>query len=286
MADQSGRRGLGRGLDALLGGTPAAAGTAMPELPIDAIRANPQQPRRHIDQEALEALAASIRQSGVVQPVVVRPPDAGGSHELIAGERRWRAARSAGLTAIPAVVRDADEGGRLELALVENLAREDLIAIEVAHACAALVEDFGRTHGELAERLGRSRPAVSNLMRLLELPDEVQELVASGRLTEGHARAVLMVEGARARRRLAERVVEEDLTVRAAERAARATAPRRARATRADRPAIADDALDAFGTAFGAPVRVRGHSGGEVVVELRFADEDALLEAMRSLRSR
>lgn len=282
MAEAGPRRGLGRGLDALLGGPTDAVGATAPELPIDAIRANPGQPRRHIDPDALEALAASIRHTGLVQPVVVRPPDDDGMHELIAGERRWRAARSVGLTAIPAVLREADEGGRLELALVENIVREDLNALEVARACAALVEDFGRTQGEIAERLGRSRPAVSNLMRLLELPDDVQDLVVTGRLTEGHARAVLMADGARGRRRLAETIVEQDLSVREAERLARAGGPTPAR-PRARRPALADDALEAFGSAFGAPVRVRGRSGGEVVVELRFADEGALAEALRSL---
>ena len=285
MPDGGARRGLGRGLDALLGAPEVAdarATNGLSELPLEAIEPNPDQPRRIIDDAALEALASSIRSSGVVQPIAVRPVGAD-RYQIIAGERRWRAARIAGLATIPASIRDADEAARLELGLVENLAREDLNPMEVALACAALVEDFGRTHGDLADSLGRSRPVVSNLIRLLELPDDVQELIASSRLTEGHGRAILMADGARARRRLAERVVSEGLNVRQTERAARAAEPTARPTRRGESSPLHDDALERFSHAFGAAVALRTRSNG-VVVELRFDDDAQLAAAMERLQ--
>ena len=278
MADSPRSRRLGRGLASLLGeeGGAGIAGPAGRTLTLAEIHPNPHQPRQRLDDDALASLAESIRRHGVVQPVVVRPRDAGG-YELIAGERRWRAAAIAGLTEIPAVVRDADADVRLELALVENLLREDLSAIEVAHACATLIEDFGQTHQEVATRLGRSRPSVSNLVRLLELPADVQALIDQGELSEGHGRAILMADGPRARRLLAERIVRDGLSVRQAEQLARET-PRAARVP-AIVSGVADDAIDAFAAAFEAPVRVRSTARG-VVVELRFADDAALREAL------
>lgn len=283
------RRGLGRGLAALLGdaepGAPAAVAGALAEIPVDAIAPNPDQPRAVIEQEALEALAASIRASGILQPVVVAPADAAGRHELIAGERRWRAARMAGLERVPAVVRAVDARERLELALVENIVREDLSPIDVAQACACLIEDFGQSHGELAGRLGRSRPAISNLVRLLELPEGVQELISSGALTEGHGRAILMADGPARRARVAERAVEGGLSVRATEELARreSGAPRPSRGAAAEPTPIGDAALEAFGSHFDTPVRVRAGSRGQMVVELRFADADALAAALERL---
>lgn len=292
MADAPppGRR-LGRGLSALLGDPvmPAVGADAddggLTMLAVADIHPNPGQPRRSIDAAALDTLAESIRTHGLVQPVVVRR-DADG-YELIAGERRWRAAGRAGLQQVPALVRDADARGRLELALVENLVREDLSPMEVARACAVLTEDFGQSHQAVADRLGRARPTVSNLLRLLELPDEVQAMVDQGRLSEGHARAVLMADGARARRRLAERVVAEELSVRQTERLARTVAPTpRSARVAAEPTAMADAALEAFTGAFDTPVRVRTQARGGVVVELRFADEDALRVAMDRLQGR
>jgi ParB family chromosome partitioning protein len=282
-----GRRGLGRGLSALLGeGAATAAGPAgLVELPVDAIEPNPSQPRGRIDDVTLRALAASIRASGVLQPVIVTPADGDGRHQLVAGERRWRAARLAGLTRVPAILRRADERERLELALAENMVREDLTPIDVAQACACLIEDFGQGHAELAERLGRSRPAVSNLVRLLELPEEVQEMISSGQLSEGHGRAILMADGRARRLRVAEAAVSRDLTVRATEALARRAAGGRRRRAPAIGP-VGDAALEAFGTAFDAPVRVRAARDGQMVVELRFADEDALEDALSLLRRR
>jgi len=280
-------RALGRGLSSLLGdpGAPNAEPNGLREVPLAAITPNRDQPRRTVHEEALAALADSIRRHGLMQPLVVRELG-DGRFELIAGERRWRAASRAGLETIPVVVRSADERDRLELALVENMVREDLSPIEVARAVATLIEDFGQSHTEVAEHLGRSRPAISNLVRLLELPDEVQAMVDDGRLTEGHARAVLMADGARARRRLAERVVEQGLSVRDAERLARAEAPA-AGSSRREAPAgpTVDAAIDAFAAAFDAPVRVRPDPRGGLRVELRFPDEETLRDALGRLPS-
>jgi ParB family chromosome partitioning protein len=281
VAEATGRRALGRGLSALLGEVPSPAAAGLVEVPVDAIRPNPDQPRRSIDPEALGALAASVRASGLVQPVVVRR--AGEGYELIAGERRWRAAREAGLASVPALVRDADERERLELALVENVVREDLNPIEVARALAVLVEDFGQTQAALAERLGRSRPAVSNLMRLLELPDDVQDLVVAGQISEGHARAVLQVSGAAARRRLARRIVDEGLSVRQAEALSRAGSQERPARARSAHSPLEDWAVDVFYGTLGAATRARRTGRGTIVVELRFDDRAALDAALERL---
>ncbi len=286
---------LGRGLSALLGApvaatapvgdAPAARDVGMRNLEIGTISPNRHQPRKRFDPDALDALATSIRESGLMQPIVVRAlPD--GFHEIIAGERRWQAARRAGLTHVPAVVRDADERERLELALVENVVREDLNAMELARAVAALVEDFGQTHEQVATRLGRSRPAITNLLRLLELPDVVAALVEAGTLSEGHARAVLMADGARARRELAERVVSEGLSVRQTEAVARGSAPGSTRSRRGGSrplPPVADLAIDGFYGAFEAPVTVRATGRGHLIVQLDFADEQALRRALERL---
>lgn len=285
MADPPQR--LGRGLAALLG-SPAPGGISpaggLLELEVGAIRPNAKQPRRRFDPAALEVLATSLAANGLVQPVVVRPLP-GGGYELIAGERRWQAAQRAGLERIPALVRNAEDRERLELALVENVVREDLNPMELAHAVAALVEDFGQTHTQVAATLGRSRPSISNLLRLLELPEAVQEFVQDGRLSEGHARAVLMADGARARRELAERAVAEGLSVRQVEAAARGAAARTTRsASAADPSPLADEAVDRLYGLFEAPVRVRRRAGSdEVVVELRFADEEALRRGLARL---
>ncbi len=282
------RRGLGRGLAALLGDADLPGGAdlaALAQIPLDAIEPNPDQPRAVIEPEALDALAASIRASGILQPVVVAPADPHGRHQLIAGERRWRAARLAGLESVPAVVRAVDARERLELALVENIVREDLNPIDVAQACACLIEDFGQSHGALAGRLGRSRPAISNLVRLLELPESVQEMVSAGALTEGHGRAILMADGPARRTRVAEVAYEQGLSVRATEELARREAAlpgSRRRAGREPSP-LSDAALEAFGAAFDTPVRVRAGAGDQMVVELRFADSAALAAALERL---
>ena len=201
-AAKRGKRGLGSGLAAILPEASAEHAGELRELPVEVIKPNPNQPRTKIDPESLSGLASSIEANGVVQPLLVRPlPD--GSYELIAGERRWRAAQVAGLAKVPAVVRDQELAERLQVALIENMVREDLNPVDEARACAALVDELGLSKEDLARRVGRSRPAVSNLIRLLDLPDETLELLESGELSEGHGRALLAADGNDVRRRLA-----------------------------------------------------------------------------------
>jgi ParB family chromosome partitioning protein len=271
------RRGLGRGLEVLIGG--AASPHELTELPVAEIHPNPRQPRRHFDAEAVSGLAESIRSQGLIQPVVVRPREAGG-YELIAGERRWRAAREAGVSAVPAVVREAGDRESLLLAVVENVAREDLNPVEEARAYAVLIDEFGLSLGDVSTRVGRSKPAVSNRVRLLELPQDVLGMVERGQLSEGHARAVLAVPDHDGRRSLARRIVQKGMTVRAAEQAARwsgaRTKPRRAAAT-VD-PALAGRVRAQLERLTGMPARV---TGGRV--EIPFADETELAELAEAL---
>lgn len=212
------RGGLGRGLSALIPGAAEEAGLL--EVPIAAIEPNPKQPRHQFDDESLAALAASIREVGVLQPVVVRARD--GGYELVAGERRLRAARLAGLATIPAVIRNTDDAEGLREALIENLHREDLGPIEMAEGFQELLEDLGATQEQLAERLGMSRPHIANTLRLLNLPVDVQELVGQRKLSAGHARALLGLDDPEAMDSLALRIVAEDLSVRETEEAVRA----------------------------------------------------------------
>jgi ParB family chromosome partitioning protein len=282
------RRGIGRGLAAIL---PEAGGEdagELRELPVELIKPNPGQPRTSFDADALAALAASIEVSGVVQPLLVRPlPD--GSYELVAGERRWRAAQQAGLEKVPAVVREQAESERLQAALIENMVREDLNPVEEARACAALVEDLGLTKEDLARRVGRSRPAVSNLIRLLELPDETLELLEGGELSEGHGKALLGAAGNDVRRRLARDAVRGAWSVRETENRVRlASQPK----TRPKRPALDPEqaaafeaTADALEAALGHEVAVRPKGEG-VSVELRFEGLDEAEALARDLRKR
>jgi ParB family chromosome partitioning protein len=269
------RRGLGRGLEVLLGGSGEAD---LAQLPVDAVHPSPRQPRRRFDSEAASGLADSIRAQGVVQPVVVRPRLAGG-WELIAGERRWRAAREAGVATLPAVVRHADDRDSLLLGLVENVAREQLSPIEEARAYAMLVDEFSLSLGDVAERVGRSKPSVSNRLRLLELPDDVLGMVERGELTEGHARAVLSVPDQEGRRTLARKIVRGGLSVRAAERAARwSGAKARPRHVPPVDPALADRVASAMRRLTGFEARItRGR------LEIAFADEHELAELVEAL---
>ena len=284
----SGRRGIGRGLAAILPETEDSAAGELRELPVELIKPNPSQPRTNFDPEALTALAASIEASGVVQPLLVRPL-ADGSYELVAGERRWRAAQQAGVERVPAVVRDQAEAERLQAALIENMVREDLNPVEEAKACAALVEELGLTKEELARRVGRSRPAVSNLIRLLELPDEALGLLESGDLSEGHGKALLGAAGNDVRRRLARDAARGGWSVRETEERVRLAGQPKARPRRApvdpDAQAALRDAADALEEALGHEVSARVKGEG-VVAELRF---DVVREAQalaRRLRKR
>jgi ParB family chromosome partitioning protein len=284
------RAGIGRGLAAILPETPADAATGeLRELPVSLIKPNPNQPRTHFDPDALAALAASIDATGIVQPLLVRPL-ADGSYELVAGERRWRAAQQAGLEKVPAVVRDQAEPERLQAALIENMVREDLNPVEEAKACAALVEDLKMTKEELARRVGRSRPAVSNLIRLLELPDEALESLEKGELSEGHGRALLGAPGNDTRRRLARDAVSSGWSVRETEQRVRLAGqpkarPRRAPEVTPDERAAMDDATDALEAALGHEVSVKPRGSG-IVVELRFDNLDEAHHLARELRRR
>src|SRR5215218_5529671 len=218
-------RGMGRGLAAILSvsapAEPGADGAAeLRDLAVDLIKPKKDQPRRQFDQESLQALADSVAERGVIQPVLVRPR-AGGTFELVAGERRWRAAKLAGLAHVPALVQDRDDATTLEVALVENMAREDLNPVEEARAVAGLVEELGLTREAVGKRVGRSRVAISNLLRILDLPDEALELIEQGRLTEGHGRALLLAEDQADRRRLAYTAAEGGWSVRVTEERAR-----------------------------------------------------------------
>jgi ParB family chromosome partitioning protein len=272
------RRGLGRGLEVLLGGAVSAADLA--QIPVGSIRPNARQPRKRVDAEGVAGLAESVRAQGVIQPIVVRP-DGEGSYELVAGERRWRAAKAAGLPTVPALVRETDDRDSLLLALVENVAREDLSPVEEARAYAVLQDEFGLTLGDIAERVGRSKPSVSNRLRLLDLPDDVLALVERGALTEGHARAVLAVPDHDGRRRLARRIVQQGLSVRAAERAARWAGARTKPRKRAPvDPALAARARQALERLTGAAIRVT-----EKRIEIAFASEEELEEIVEGLEA-
>ncbi len=282
------RRGIGRGLAAILPESEATAAGELRELPVSLIKPNPAQPRTSFDESALAALAASIEASGVVQPLLVRPL-ADGSYELVAGERRWRAAQQAGLDKVPAVVRDQAEAERLQAALIENMVREDLNPVEEAKACSALVEDLGLTKEELAKRVGRSRPAVSNLIRLLELPDEALALLEAGELSEGHGKALLGARGHDVRRRLARDAARGGWSVRETEERVRLAGQPKARPRRApadpDAVAALRDAAEALEEALGHEVTTRA-KGDAVVAELRFddvRDAHALARRLRKL---
>ena len=247
-------RGMGRGLAAILSVPDRDdAADELRSLPLRSISANPDQPRRSIEEEALSELAGSLRERGVLQPVLVRPAEPG-RYQLIAGERRWRAAQLAGLETIPAIVRPADDAGSLELALIENMAREDLNPVDQARACAALVEELGLTREAVGARVGRSRVAISNLLRLLDLPDEALALLETGALTEGHGRALLLAGDHDHRRRLARSAAEHGWSVRQLEDRARRAATGARPGKRPDPPRHPDEeeAMSALAESLGA----------------------------------
>jgi ParB family chromosome partitioning protein len=310
-------KGMGRGLAAILAVGPRDEPEELRGLPLELIVPNPHQPRRHVDEAALLALADSIRARGVIQPVLVRPqPD--GHYELVAGERRWRAARLAGLDTVPALVRHHDDAASLELALIENMAREDLNPVEEARACAALVEELELTREEVGLRVGRSRVAVSNLLRLLDLPDEALELLERGELTEGHGRALLVAPENARRRALAREAAAAGWSVRELERRARGggaaggvTAPGRAGSGRSpgaggagrggeeraidgsasgsrrlhpDRLAAIEQISDVLGEALGVDLDVQPAAAAGYRVQMTFGSLDEVLDLARRLR--
>ena len=281
-----GRRGLGRGLSALLDEVDAPAGegarpTGSAEIPIEAIKPNPNQPRRHFDDAELEELAQSIRAKGVLQPILLRPAMYAGEFQIVAGERRWRAAQRAGIRTVPAVVRSLSDAEVLEIAIVENVQRADLTPIEEAEGYRALIETVGRTQAQVAETVGKSRVHVTNALRLLQLPDDVQTMVREGRLTAGHARSLI---GAPEATRLAEEVAERGLTVRQTEALAKSASSgarpssQGRRGKDADTLALESDLSDALG--LGVEIR---DGGGHGEVRLRYATLEQLDDICRRL---
>jgi len=290
------QKGMGRGLAAILSVAPRDDMEELRHVPLELISPSPHQPRRAFEEEPLLALAESIKLRGVLQPVLVRPL-AGGRYELIAGERRWRAAEVAELETIPAIVRHRDDSASLEMALIENMAREDLNPVEEARACAALVEELGLTREDVGLRVGRSRVAVSNLIRLLDLPDEVLELLERGDLSEGHGRALLLTDDHAQRRSLARAAVTNRWSVRELESRARhagaesgsAQAKRRPRIRRPlhpDQQAAVDQISDSFAVALGREVEVAPGRGSSYRVELTCESLDDALELALRLRTR
>jgi ParB family transcriptional regulator, chromosome partitioning protein len=268
------RRGLGRGFEVLMGG----ASPELAHVPVEQIHPNPRQPRKRFEDDAAAGLADSLRAQGMIQPVVVRPRLAGG-YELIAGERRWRAAREAELPTVPAVIREADDRDTLLLGLVENVARENLSPVEEARGYALLLDEFELSLGEVAGRVGRSKPAISNKLRLLDLPDDVLELVERGELSEGHARAVLAVPDQVGRRKLARRIVAQAMSVRAAERAARSAGARTKPRTKTPvDPALAARVKQGLQRLTGLEARI---APGKI--ELAYVDEVQLEELAEAL---
>ena len=282
-SSQRKRAALGTGLEALL---PDRLEGEFFLCAIEEIHPSPHQPRQDFKPEAIEELARSIREKGLIQPVIVREDPAGG-YELIAGERRWRAAQQAALTEIPAILRDADDEEVLELALVENLHRQDLNPVEEALAYRALIERVGLTQEELATRIGRSRPAVANALRLLTLPDRALAALRKGRITAGHARAILSLDDEKDRLGLLEEILRKDLSVRQAEALARRPAAAKPR-TRAPDPnirALEERLSRRFGTRVTvAPGRRKG--AGRVSIEFRNLDDlDRILELLEGRRA-
>ncbi len=265
------RRALGRGLDALIPATESKAGAA--EVPIALIQPNPHQPRQTISEDSLAELVASIREHGVIQPLVVT--QIGDEYQLIAGERRWRAAQLAGLTTVPAIIKETTPQQMLELALVENVQRADLNPLEEAGAYRQLMDEFGLTQEEVAERVGKSRTSVANTVRLLRLPDDIKEALASERISEGHARALLALPNARLQRQALAIIEQRGLNVRQTEALVRhMQAEPQEPAPKAELSPQDQDAVDKFQARLGTRVNlVRGKKGGRVVIHFYSEEE-------------
>ena len=266
--------GLGRGLDSLFVESDSATGTKPSALPLAEIEPDKAQPRKHFAPESLAELAQSIQQHGVLQPITVRPNPAGG-YQIIAGERRWRAAREAGLTEIPAVVREVSDAEAMELALIENLQREDLNPVEEAFGYQQLIESCGLTQEQAAQRVAKSRPAVANALRLLALPAEVLQYLRGGKLSAGHARAILSIEGADAHVDVAKTVLQKNLNVRQTEALCRQMSrPHKERAA-APRPALPCEVELSLQEALGTEVGVK-YKEGKGTLSVHFYSDDQL----------
>ena len=277
------KHGLARGLDALLPETDLPAGVA--EIAVSQLDPNPDQPRRTFDTQALEALAESIRQAGVLQPLLV--VENGARYRIVAGERRYRAARMAGLQSVPCVVRDMTEQERMEAALIENLQREDLNPIEEAAGIRALMEECGYTQELAAKRVGRSRPAVANLLRLLQLPESIRELVKAGELSAGHARVLAGLADESRQLVLAERAVREGMSVRELERLAAQPGEKPAQPEPKPLPSELNDMQERLQNVLGVRTALHGNlKKGKIILQYDSAEElEAIYEAMERLEN-
>ncbi len=275
--------GLGKGLDAIFHDNARADDGGAVELNINELEPNRNQPRKAFSEEAMRELADSIAQHGVLQPLLVRPLLSGG-YQIVAGERRWRAARMAGLTAVPAMIRELTDSEVMQIALIENLQREDLSPLEEAQGYHALMEEFGFTQDEISKTVGKSRPAVTNALRLLNLPEELRELLAQGKLTAGHARTLLSFKDESAMRAAAKRTVQEDLSVRALEQMAKRANAEKPAATRpARRIRYYDEAELALRDTLNRVVHVGG-TKKKGVLTIEFYGEDDLKNLLDELK--
>ena len=281
------RNALGRGLDSLIsmGDIQTGGSSAINEIEVDLIYPNPEQPRRTFDEETLEELAASIRELGIVQPLSLR--DAGdGTYQIIAGERRWRAAKSAGLASVPAYVRTASDSEVTEMALIENIQREDLNAIEVALAFRKLIDSYNLTQERLSERLGKKRATIANHLRLLKLPAEIQLGLRDHKLDMGHARALLSVADPKQQLKLYERIIKEDLSVRKVEELVRAMADDYIVTPRQEKVTVDNSPYEAFTkeltTYFPTPVKFSRNADGKGSITLKFTSDEELHQLMEA----
>ena len=277
-------KGLGRGLDALLAGNDNSGNEQQRALPVEQLQPGKYQPRTRMDSGSLEELAASIRAQGLMQPILVRPVgDSENRFEIIAGERRWRAAQMAGLTEVPTLIREIPDESALAMALIENIQREDLNPLEEAQGLQRLIDEFSMTHQQAADAIGRSRPAASNLLRLLQLAAPVQELLMGGEIDMGHARALLPLAGA-LQIQIAQRIVLKGLSVREAERlvktALKPPSPREA--IKPDRDVLR--LQEEFSDHLGAQVQIRTTKKGAGKIEIEFGDLDQLEGILQRMR--
>ncbi|RJP33045.1 MAG: ParB/RepB/Spo0J family partition protein [Actinobacteria bacterium] len=262
------KKGLGKGLGALITSSTAAEQPRHEMIPVDSISPNPMQPRRRFNEESLEELAESLKEHGLVQPIIVRPSGTG--YEILVGERRWRAAQIAGATSIPAVIREAEASECLQIALVENLHRDDLNGIEEATAFRQLVEDFGLSQDDISQKVGKSRSAVANALRLLQLPVEVQAAIVAEEITPGHARALLALQGDPYQALLLQRIIEEDLSVRQTEEVARRRLGGGEEPAPREKPQFLGEYADLISAGLQVKVRViQGKRKGKIIIEFK-----------------
>lgn len=277
------KRGLGKGLGALISSSNNAEHPRHEMIPIDSIKPNPLQPRQKFKEESLRELAESIKEHGVIQPILVKP--VGTHYEILVGERRWRAAKMADMKSIPAIIKEAEADESLQIALIENLHRDDLNGIEEANAYRQLMEEFGLTQEEIARKVGKSRSAVANALRLLQLPLEVQAAVVAEQISAGHARALLAVQGDPLQRMLLNRIIEEGLSVRQTEELVRKHIEGRLSSTKR-KPVVLQDVAERLSDALRTKVKVlKGKRKGKIVIEFKKEEELAgIVEAIISSR--